>query len=112
MLFQREAKCLSIRLPRPAACHDDDVEASQCVLLQAKALPDQAFDAVSIGGVAYGLLRYGQTEARVSFFGAASQYGQIRIRGLLRLLEYISEVGSLAQATVTGEVMGSRNQAC
>ena len=111
MLFQRASKCFSIRLLRPTACHDDDVEASQCVLLQAKALPDQAFDAVSIGGFAYGLLRYGQTKARIAFFGVACQYGQVRVRRLLWFLEDIAEVGSLAQATVTREVMGCRNQA-
>jgi hypothetical protein len=110
VLFQRASKCCSIGLPCPTACHDDDVEASQRVLLQAKTLPDQAFDAVSIGGVAYDLFRYSQTKARIAFRGVASQYRQVPVRRLLRFFEYISELGSLAQATVTRELMGCRNQ--
>jgi hypothetical protein len=100
VVFQAFEETLRIFLGQCASTDYHHVQATQQVLVPAKALTNEAFDAIAVHRSADLLTRDRQTKARRLAPTRASQHGERFAAGFLRMLEYALVVAGSQQTLV------------
>ncbi len=96
--LQRLQQGAVVHLVEPRAGQHHQVQPLQKRLMLAKALPDQALDAIAAGGPAQVLLGNGQSQAGPGLPRGAVEDGEITVTGACRLLEDPPVIGTRQQA--------------
>ena len=94
-----------------AARHDYEIDPAEGLLPQPETFPDEALDAVAVGGFADLSFGNRQPEARIRFAVGSREHGQPAVRGLQWIIENPLEIGCRIQSAGLGKTMAVALQA-